>query len=101
MPPTHQIGDRLIVEDERIDSDEDFMDEMLSHDKRMLKRKKRSQIKILGGPLVAKKSYQLSINIYKAENLPKIKGIPNSFVSARSMGLVEKTHVVEGSNAPV
>jgi hypothetical protein len=54
---------------------------------------------VLSTPVTATKSFQLTINIYKGENLIKKSDLApiNPFVSVRVGGFVEKTATVSGN----
>lgn len=104
VPPSHAIGDNaMLQEDAEIDDDDDYLDELLTPEQRKAKKDNANRIKVVGAPLFARKAYQLSINLYKAEGLPEagLFGSTNAFVSVRSGGMVEKTHHVEGNRNPV
>ena len=101
VPPAHGIGEQMGLDEDAEESDEDI-DDLLTPEQRKLKKQKKQAIGIVKTPMIAKKSYQLSINIYKAEKLPKFNGKDVSpFVSARSCGLVERTHMFEVNSSPI
>jgi len=58
-----------------------------------------SKINILSTPNVARKSYQLAVNVFKGESLKKKveSGLIDAFASVRVGGFVEPTPVVKGS----
>ena len=61
-----------------------------------------SKINILSTPNVARKSYQLAVNVFKGESLKKKveSGLIDAFASVRVGGFVEPTPVVKGSQDP-
>ena len=98
LPPTHSKNEKAGLDEDAESSDEEFLDQILTPAQKKERKAKQAQIKVVGAPMVAQKSYQLSVNIYKAESL---EGDPSVFVSVRSLGLVERTSVVQNSNNPV
>ncbi|CAG9335811.1 unnamed protein product [Blepharisma stoltei] len=98
IPPAHAIGEHMGLEEDADESDDDMMDELLTPEQRKLKKLKAQSVKIVGAPMIARKSYQLSVNIYKAEHFGNH---PNAFVSARTCGFVDKTHTMKETNDPI
>jgi hypothetical protein len=99
-PPAHAIGEKVLYEEEEYE-DEDWMDDVLPPSEIQKRKQQPSKISCIGAPSFARKSYQLSINIYKAENIPPIFSSINPFVSARAVGLVEKTPYVQNNRNPI
>ena len=58
-----------------------------------------SKVNVLSTPNVARKSYQLAVNVYKGESLKKKdeNAIIDGFASVRVGGFVEPTPIVKGS----
>lgn len=101
VPPAHAIGEQMGLDEDAEDSD-DEIDDLLTPEQRNLKKLKKKAIGVVAKPMIAKKSFQLSINVYKAEHLPKLGGSEVSpFVSARTCGLVERTHLFESNSNPI
>jgi C2 domain len=101
VPPAHAIGEQMGLDEDAEDSDEE-LDDLLTAEQRKLKKLKKQAISTVKTPLIAKKSYQLSVNIYKAERIPKIGDSErNPFVSVRCCGLVDRTHVLESNSNPI
>ena len=100
VPPAHAIGEQLGMDEDAEDSDDN--DDLLTPEERKLKKLKKKAIGTVKMPMIAKKNYQLSVNIYKAENLPKFGGSePCPFVSVRTCGVVERTHIYESNSNPI
>jgi hypothetical protein len=101
VPPAHAIGEQMGMEEDADEDDEDN-DDILTPEQRKIKKLKKSAISVVKTPMIAKKMYQLSVNIYRADKLAKIDGNdPSAFVSVRTCGVVEKTHVTESSSNPI
>ena len=100
-PPAHAIGEQMGLDEDAEDSDDD-LDELLTPEQRKMKKMKKQAIGVVKVPMIAKKSFQLSVNIYKAERLPKFGGADVSgFVSVRAAGFVEKSHVIDSNRNPI
>lgn len=96
-PPLHQIGEKADLEEEE---EEELPPELLPPGERAKLAFKKQSVQVVGAPLVARKGYQFSINIYKAENLPdseSLLGGSSPFVSVRCAGVVDRTEVSSGS----
>lgn len=98
IPPAHAVGEQMGLDEDKDESDDDMADELLTPEQRKIKKLNAQMVKVVGAPMIARKSYQLSINVYKAEHL---LGFPNGFISGRSCGFVEKTHVMESTPDPI
>ena len=100
-PPLHQIGEKAELEEEE---EEELPPELLPPGERAKLAFKKQSVQVVGAPLVARKCYQFSINIYKAENLPESESLLGSispFVSVRCAGVVDRTDVSSGSQVIV
>ena len=93
-PPAHAQDEDFGEEEE--EEDEEKMKGMSEEQKKALATAKQGLF-ILGEPNLIKKYFQLSINIMKAEGLPKCDsgGSCNGFLSVRAVGIVQITNVVE------
>ena len=101
VPPAHAIGEQMGLDEDQEDSDED-MDELLTPEQRKIKKLRKQAIGVVKVPLMAKKSFQLSVNIYKAEKIPKFSNSDvSAFVSVRTCGIVERTHAIESNSNPI
>eukprot|EP00340_Litonotus_pictus_P001829 CAMPEP_0170518970 /NCGR_PEP_ID=MMETSP0209-20121228/4535_1 /TAXON_ID=665100 ORGANISM="Litonotus pictus, Strain P1" /NCGR_SAMPLE_ID=MMETSP0209 /ASSEMBLY_ACC=CAM_ASM_000301 /LENGTH=1038 /DNA_ID=CAMNT_0010804725 /DNA_START=78 /DNA_END=3193 /DNA_ORIENTATION=+ len=103
-PPVHSINDKLNTDVE--EEDEEFNIDSLSFEQLREYQEKKMGIQILGKPTVARKAFQLSSYIFKADGLIDFPGIlkpekPTFFASTRSMGLVQRTKAIGGSSAPL
>ncbi len=103
-PPVHDINDRLNADMEEDDEDLN-VDQMTFEELRAFQEKKQG-IQILGKPSVARKAFQLSCYVFKADGLCDFPGVfgmvkPNFFVSCRAMGLVQKTKCLSDNSAPL
>lgn len=69
-PPVHSIHE----ENKDPDGDQfgDTPDEDLTPEQLAIRREKGKNYSVLGNPLLTRKSYQLNINLARAEDLPKI-----------------------------
>jgi hypothetical protein len=103
-PPVHSINDKVnqdvADEDDEINLDNMNIDELKAY------QEKKQGIIILGKPSVVRKSFQLSIYVFKAESLINFPGVfgpvkPNTFISARCMGLVQKTVNIKNNSTPI
>lgn len=102
-PPVHSINDKLNTDVE--EEDEDFNIDALNFDQLREYQEKKMGIQVLGKPTVARKAFQLSSFVFKADGLIDFPGMfspekPTFFVSCRSMGLVQRTKAVGGNSAP-
>ena len=99
-PPVHDRNEK--VNQDVAEEDEDFnIDELTFEQLRAYQEKQQSCV-IIGKPTVARKGFQLSCYIFKAENLAHFGNKkPNAFVSARVAGLVRKTKTVNQNDCPV
>lgn len=100
-PPAHAIGEQAGYEEDESEDDA-WMDDLLTPEQRKLKKADAKKIIVVGAPKFARKSYQLSVNLYKAEGIPEseVKEC-NGFVSVRATGIVDKTQSVEGNSNPI
>ena len=103
-PPVHSINDKINADMEE-DDDELNVDQMSFEELRAFQDKKQG-IQILGKPSVARKAFQLTSYVFKADGLCEFPGVigmskPNFFVSCRAMGLVQKTKVIYENSAPL
>lgn len=103
-PPVHSINDKLNADMEE-DDEEINIDQMSFEELRAFQEKKQG-IQILGKPTVARKAFQLSCYVFKADGLCEFPGMfgntkANLFLSCRAMGLNQKTKVVLDNSAPV
>ncbi len=104
-PPIHSINDK-INNDEEEDDEELNLDNMNIEQLKAYQEKKQG-ITVLGKPNVIRKSYQLSVYIFKAENLVNMEnqlfggGKTDPFISCRAIGLVQKTKTVKNNNNPL
>lgn len=100
-PPAHAIGEQMGLDEDGEESEEDD-DDLLTAEQRKLKKMKKKAISVVKTPMIAKKMYQLSVSIYRADKLEKIGGKdPSCFVSVRTCGIVERTHVSESTANPI
>ena len=101
VPPAHAIGEQMGLEEDADDEEEDD-DDLLTAEQKKMKKLKKKAISVVKTPLVAKKLFQLSINLYRADKLSKIEGKdPSAFASVRTCGHVEKTHYMESTCNPI
>ena len=103
-PPAHSLNDK--ANQDLMDEDEELNIDSMKYDELKEYQEKKQGIIILGKPSVARKSFQLSVYIFKAENLVDFdsligKGKCNAFVSARAVGLVQRTKIVGNNSSPV
>lgn len=103
-PPAHSLNDNVNQdveeEDEEINIDAMTFEELKAY------QEKKEGIQILGKPSIARKTFQLSVYIFKAEHLVNFPGVGgdvkcSAFVSARSVGLVSKTKTSKNNTGPV
>jgi hypothetical protein len=100
-PPAHALGEQVGYEEDESEDDA-WMDDLLTPEQRKLKKLEAKKVVVVGAPKFARKSYQLSVNIYKAEGIPEEEfSVCNGFVSVRAMGLVDKTQTVEANSNPI
>lgn len=99
-PPVHDRNEK--VNQDVAEEDEDLnIDEMTFEQLKEYQEKQQSYA-IIGKPPVARKGFQLSVYIFKGENIANFDGKkPNAFISARVAGLVRKTKTVKNNNSPV
>jgi hypothetical protein len=103
-PPVHSMNDK--VNQDVADEDDELNIDNMNIDELKAYQEKKQGIIILGKPTVARKSFQLSVYVFKAESLIQFPGTfgltkPNSFVSARCMGLVQRTANIKNNTAPI
>lgn len=103
-PPVHSINDKLNTDVE--EDDEEFSVDNLNFDQLREYQEKKMGIQVLGKPSVARKAFQLSCYVFKADGLIDFPGFyqpqkPVFFVSCRSMGLVQRTKAVGDNSAPL
>lgn len=101
VPPAHAIGEQMGLDEDAEDSDDDA-DELLTPEQRKFKKLKKQAIGTVKTPMIAKKNYQLSVNCYKADKIVRFGGNESSpFVSVRTQGIVERTHVIDANSNPI
>lgn len=104
-PPVHDANDK--VNQDVADEDEEVNIDAMNFEQLRAYQEKKQGIIVLGKPLVARKSFQLSVYVFKCENLPNFgdslvsSGKPTAFISARAVGLVQKTKRVGNNNSPL
>ena len=104
-PPIHSLND-LVNNDEEEEDNELNLDNMTIEALKAYQEKKQG-ITILGKPNVIRKSFQLSIYIFKAENLLNMENLmfggekTDPFISCRAVGLVHKTKTVTNNSNPI
>lgn len=103
-PPVRSINDKFNQDvgedDEELNLDAMKFDELKAY------QEKQQGIIVLGKPTVARKAFQLSCFIFKAENLCSFPGVlgkekPSAFISVRTVGLVNTTKAVGKNSSPV
>ena len=99
-PPVHDRNEK--VNQDVAEEDEDLnIDEMTFEQLRAYQEKQQSYT-IIGKPMVARKGFQLSVYIFKCENLAYFDGKkPNAFISSRVAGLVRRTKSVKSNANPL
>jgi len=102
-PPVHDAND---AQNQDGDDDEDVNIDAMTFEELRAYQEKKQGIIVLGKPMVARKAFQLSCYIFKADQLCPIGGLgddgkPTLFVSARAIGLVQRTKPIGGTVAPV
>jgi hypothetical protein len=102
-PPVHSLNDK--TNQDVADEDEDVNIDTMKFDELKAYQDKKQGIIILGKPSVARKSFQLSVYVFKAENLVDFgsmvgSGKCNAFISARAVGLVQRTKIVGNNSNP-
>ena len=103
-PPVHDSNE--IVNQDVADEDEETNIDTMNFDQLRQYQEKKQGIIVLGKPAVARKAFQLSCYIMKAEGLVSFGGVigsskPSAFVSVRAVGLIRRTKIIGGNNAPV
>lgn len=103
-PPVHSVNDKLNADVE--EEDEELNIDSMNFEELRAYQEKKQGIQILGKPSVARKAFQLSAFVFKAEGLCDFPGVfgmkkPSFFVSCRSMGLVQRTTIVNDNSAPL
>lgn len=99
-PPVHSANDK--VNQDVADEDEELNIDSMSPDQLREYQEKKKGIIILGKPSIARKSFQLSVYLFKCESLVDFEGSKcNAFISARASGLVQRTKVVPNNSAPM
>jgi len=102
-PPVHSINDK-VNQDEGEEDDIDL--ESLKFDELQAYQEKKQGLTVLGKPATARKAFQLSCFIFKAESLCYFPGVigkvkPSSFISVRTVGLVNKTRTIGNNCFPI
>lgn len=99
QPPVHTANEG--VKDPDADEFGDTPDEDLTPEQLLQRRERMKNYSVLGTPTLVRKSYQLNINIARAEELPKVgMNGTNPFISARVGNMILKTSMIEGSQKP-
>ena len=101
-PPVHDQNEN--VNQDVAEEDEENIDNMNFEQLREYQEKKQSII-VLGKPGVARKAFQLSVYVFKSEFLESFGSVfgkynPSAFISARAVGLVQKTKRVKDNPSP-
>jgi len=103
-PPVRSINERqnqeLNQEDKEMNFDNIKMEELKEY------QDKQQGIVLLGKPNIWRKSFQLSCFVFRAEGLCNFQGIvgktkPSSFISVRTVGLVNTTKTISNNSSPV
>jgi hypothetical protein len=102
-PPVHDANEK--VNQDTADDDEDVDIDQMTFEQLRAYQEKKQGIVVLGKPMVARKSFQLSVYVFKAEHLVNFGSVlgprkPTAFISARAVGLVQKTRKVKDNSSP-
>lgn len=92
--PSHPIGQETGVREDEDPEDDMFLPAPGKN------RPQQGDISGISAPIVAQKTFQFAINIYKAEIFDQPGGGHNLFVSCRVIGLYSKTEVIAGRTNP-
>ena len=104
-PPIHSLNDRVNNDEE--EEDEELNLDTMTIDQLKAYQEKKLGIIVLGKPNIVRKSFQLSVYIFKAEGLMNMEqmifggGKTDAFVSCRAVGLVHKTKTIKNNVNPL
>lgn len=100
-PPVHDANEN--VNQDVADEDEETDISSMNIEQLKAYQEKKQGVIVLGKPTVARKAFQLSVYIFKCENIVSFDSAfgptkPNVFISARVSGLVQITKPVKNNN---